>query len=56
MYFSVILDFTPDISQKEQMSLTILYVSDGVNVEKHVVVLERFIMFLPVESTTGQDV
>ena len=55
MYFSVILDCTPDISHKEQMSLTIRYVSDGVNVEKHVDVHEAFIKFLPVESTTGQD-
>ena len=37
------------------MSLTIRYVSDGVNVEKPVDVHERFIKFLPVESTTGQD-
>ena len=55
MYFSVILDCTPDISHKEQMPLTIRYVSDGVNVEKPVAVHERFIKFLPVESTTGQD-
>ena len=55
MYFSVILDCTPAISHKEQMSLTIRYVSDGVNVEKHVDVHEAFIKFLPVESTTGQD-
>ena len=55
MYFSVILDCTPDISHKAQMSLTIRYVSDGVNVEKHVDVHEAFIKFLPVESTTGQD-
>ena len=50
-YFSVILDCTPDISHKEQMSLTIRYVSDGVNVEEPVVVHERFIKFLPVERT-----
>ena len=46
MYFSVILFCTPDISHKEQTSLTIRYVSDGVNVEKHVTVHERFIKFL----------
>ena len=53
--FQLILDCTPDISHKEQMSLTIRCVSDGVNVEKHVDVHEAFIKFLPVESTTGQD-
>ena len=55
MYFSVILDCTPDISHIEQMSLTIRYVSDGVNVEKSVAVHEHFIEFIPVESTTGED-
>ena len=55
MYLSVILDCTPDISHKEQMSLTIRYVSDGVNVKNPVAVHERFIKFLPVESNTGQD-
>ena len=33
------------------MSLTIRYVSDGVNMGKTVAVHERFIKFLPVEST-----
>ena len=55
MYILVILDCTPDISPKEQMSLNILYVSDGVNVEEPMAVHERFIEFLPVESITGQD-
>ena len=55
MYFSVILDCTPDISHTEQMSLTIRYVSDGVNVEKSVAVHEHFIEFIAVESTTGED-
>ena len=53
MYFSVILDCTPVISHKEQISLTIRYVSDRVNVEKHVAVHKRFIKFLPMETTTG---
>ena len=55
MYFSVILDCTSNISRKEQMSLTIRYVLDGVNVEEPVTVHERFIEFLPVKSITGQD-
>ena len=55
MYFSVILNCTPDITHKEQMSLTIRYVSDGVNVEMHVAVHERFIKFLPVENAPGQN-
>ena len=37
------------------MSLSTRYVSDGVNVEEPVTVHERFIEFLPVKSTTGQD-
>ena len=55
MYFSVILGGIPDISHKKQLSLTTWYVSDGVNVEESEAVHERFIEFLPVESTTGQD-
>ena len=37
------------------MSLILRYISDGVNVVKPVAVHERFIKFLPVESTTRQD-
>ena len=37
------------------MSLTIWYVSDGVNVEEPVAVHKHFIEFLPVKSTSGQD-
>ena len=49
------MDCTLDINYKEQMSLTIPYVSDEINVEKPMTVLERFIKFLLVESNTRQD-
>ena len=55
IFFSVILDCTSNISHKEEKSLTIPYVSDGVNAEEPVAVKKRFIEFFPVESTTGQD-
>ena len=50
-YFSVILDCTPDISHVEQLSLTIRYVS----VDEEVAIYERFIEFIQVRSTTGED-
>ena len=37
------------------MSLTIPYVSDGINVEKPMAVHKRFVEFFPEESTTDQD-
>ena len=55
MYFLVILDCTPGINYKEQMSLTIWYVLDGVTVEESLALQKRFIEFLPVKSTTEQD-
>ncbi|KAK4884273.1 hypothetical protein RN001_000544 [Aquatica leii] len=50
-YFSVIFDCTPDISHKEQTSLTIRYVSkksDDINIE------ESFITYQVAEETTGE--
>ena len=55
MYFLVILDCTLDKSHKEQVSLTIWYASDGVNVEESEAIHERLIEFLSVKSTIGQD-
>ena len=50
-FFSVILDCTPDISHIEQLSLTIRYVS----VYEDVAIHERFIEFIQVHNTTGED-
>ncbi|XP_054283324.1 zinc finger MYM-type protein 1-like [Macrosteles quadrilineatus] len=51
-YYSVILDCTPDVSRTEQMSLVVRFVQceSGEEPEIH----ERFLGFIPVESTTGE--
>lgn len=51
-YFAVILDCTPDLSHTEQLSLTIRYVSMGV--EAHVGVYEHFVTFMIATDTTGK--
>ena len=53
-YYSVILDCTPDLSHKEQMSLTIRYVSDGSD-GVPVGIFEHFIEFVVVEGSTGKN-
>jgi len=53
-YFSVILDCTPDISHKEQMTLIIRYVAQKDNNSQYEI-NEQFIKFLQVSSSTGEN-
>ncbi|XP_050545738.1 zinc finger MYM-type protein 1-like isoform X3 [Daktulosphaira vitifoliae] len=57
--FSVLVDETTDISRIEQLSLCIRYLESNLNVEKdqtiNYVVKEDFLQFVPVHSTTGQN-
>jgi hypothetical protein len=48
-YFSIILDFTPDISHQEQMSVNVQIVST----HEEVMIKEHFLRFISAESTTG---
>ncbi|CAH2219185.1 zinc finger MYM-type 1-like [Pelobates cultripes] len=50
-YFSIILDCTPDISHKEQMSFTIRFLED---ISGNFQVKEHFLGFNKVEDTTGK--
>lgn len=52
-YYAIILDCTPNMSHQEQMSLTIRYVSDGNLLSLGI--YERFIKFIQVENSTGED-
>ena len=52
LYYSIILDFTPDVSRKEQMTLVVRFVyavpGEEVNVREH------FLGFVQVSDTSGQ--
>lgn len=50
-YYSIMMDCTPDVSHKEQLSLVLRYVTTDQKVEVH----ESFFDFIDVQSTTGED-
>ena len=47
-YFSILVDETTDVSQTEQLSLSVRFIRDTK-------VHEEFLCFVPVSSTTGKD-
>lgn len=49
-YYSIMMDCTPDVSHKEQLSLVLRYVTTDQRVEVH----ESFFEFIDVQSTTGE--
>lgn len=52
-YFSIILDCTPDVSHKEQITIVIRFVLMN-NASKKVEVREHFIGFCPITNSTGE--
>ncbi|XP_054274622.1 52 kDa repressor of the inhibitor of the protein kinase-like [Macrosteles quadrilineatus] len=53
-YFSVILDSTPDITHKDQISLTIRYVTEQDGISGDVAVEESFIGYKVAKESTGE--
>ncbi|KAL4127184.1 hypothetical protein QTP88_011381 [Uroleucon formosanum] len=57
--FSVLVDETTDVSRVEQLSLCVRYLDNNLNIEKNeinnYVLKEDFLQFVPVNSTTGQN-
>ncbi|KAL4154001.1 hypothetical protein QTP88_001834 [Uroleucon formosanum] len=57
--FSVLVDETTDVSRVEQLSLCVRYLDNNLNIEKNeinnYVLKENFLQFVPVNSTTGQN-
>lgn len=53
-YFSVILDSTPDISHKDQISLTIRYVTEEDRTSGDIAVEESFIGYKVAKESTGE--
>ncbi|KAL4122845.1 hypothetical protein QTP88_015112 [Uroleucon formosanum] len=57
--FSVLVDETTDVSRVEQLPLCVRYLDNNLNIEKNeinnYVLKEDFLQFVPVNSTTGQN-
>ncbi|XP_025420070.1 zinc finger MYM-type protein 1-like [Sipha flava] len=57
--FSVLVDETTDVSRVEQLSLYVRYLENNLNIKKNeinnYVLKEDFLQFVPVNSTTGQN-
>ncbi|KAG8558188.1 hypothetical protein GDO81_016897 [Engystomops pustulosus] len=54
-YYSVILDCTPDISHREQMTLMVRFVRLQESDTTEVTIKEHFLSFIEMESTTGGE-